>query len=82
MMMLKLRLMMMLKLMLGYLAKVWVKQERVVWRLRSISWLAVLFVLSVALAILFGSWLFLQPLLSYHWQTTYRKKKVLQYGPS
>ena len=45
---------MMLKLMLGYLAKLWIKQERVVWvvwRLRSISWLAVLFVLFVALSV-------------------------------
>jgi len=56
----------------------WIKQERVVWvvwRLRSISWLTVLFVLFVTLSVLFGSWLFLQPLLSYHWQTTYRKKR-------
>jgi len=50
----KLLLMMMLKLMLGYLAKLWVKQERVVRRLRSIRWLAVLvcFVLFVALSVI------------------------------
>ena len=63
----KLLLMMMLKLMLGYLAKLWVKQERVVWRLCSISWLVVLF---VNLSVLFGSCLFLYPLFSCYWQTT------------